>query len=63
METAQRTIFCITDLDVQFVAERKLGRSLNKDELDFVQKGVSFGLDCWEDVVGYAIEDLLLHSK
>jgi len=63
MDIPQRTIFCITDLDVQFVAVRKLGRSLSEDELDFVQKGVGFGLECWEDVVGHAIEDLRLQSR
>jgi len=58
MKDPHRVIFQITDLDVQFVAERKLGRSLSEDELDLVKKGVEFGLECWEEVVGYAIADL-----
>ena len=52
-----KTIFCISVEDVQYVALRKIGRSLTDDELYTVRKGVQFGLECWEDVVTYAIGD------
>ncbi|MDI6788746.1 MAG: hypothetical protein QME51_10285 [Planctomycetota bacterium] len=52
-------IFTIPVDDVQRIAKEKMGRELNSDELYQVQKGVEFGLECcWEDVVGYAIDDL-----
>lgn len=53
-----RYIFTIPVEDVQYLAEEKFGRKLNIDELQQVKKGVEFGLECWEDVVKYAMDDL-----
>lgn len=53
-----RTIFKISVEDVQYIAKKKLGRKLTIDELEAVKKGIEFGLECWEEVVGYAIDDL-----
>ena len=44
--------------DVQYAARTKIGRELTIDELQQVRKGVEFGLECWEDVVICAIEEL-----
>lgn len=53
-----RNIFVISVEDVQCLAKEKIGRKLTIEELECVQKGVEFGLECWEDVVLTAIEDL-----
>ena len=52
-------IFQIGIDDVQYAARTKIGRELSIEELEQVRKGVEFGLECWEDVVIYAIEDLV----
>lgn len=52
-------IFRIDVDDVQYIARERIGRELTDDELYTVQKGVQFGLECWEDVVTYAIKDVL----
>jgi len=54
-----RNIFTIPVEDVQYIAQRKIGRKLARDELWQVKKGVEFGLECWEEVVGYAIDELI----
>ena len=51
-------IFLLQTEDVQNEALSKLGRKLTEDELYKVKKGVEFGLDCWPEVVSYAIDDL-----
>ena len=53
-----KDIFVISDEDVQYLAKRKIGRELTIEELEQVKKGVEFGLECWEDVVITAIEEL-----
>lgn len=53
-----RDIFVISVEDVQYVAKEKIGRELMIEELGQVKKGVEFGLECWEDVIIYAIDEL-----
>lgn len=53
-----KNIFTVPVGDVQYIAQKKLGRKLNFDELQQVKKGVEFGLEYWEEVVGYAIDEL-----
>jgi len=53
-----RNIFTIPVEDVQYLAKEKFGRKLDFYELEQVKKGVEFGLECWEDVVKYAMDDL-----
>jgi len=53
-----KDIFVISVEDVQYLAKEKIGRELTFEELEWVQKGVEFGLECWEEVVIYAIEEL-----
>jgi len=53
-----KRIFCISDEDVQSIALWKIGRKLSYDELYRVQKGIEFGLECWEEVVIYAIREI-----
>jgi len=52
-------IFTVPVEDVQYIAQRKIGRKLNLIELEMVKNGVEFGLECWEEVVGYAIDELM----
>ena len=54
-----KNIFCVSAKDVQNIALKKIGRKLTDDELYTVRKGVQFGLECWEDVVTYAIRDVV----
>jgi hypothetical protein len=54
-----RNIFTIPVEDVQYIAQRKIGRKLNLRELEMIKNGVEFGLECWEEVVGYAIDELV----
>jgi hypothetical protein len=53
-----RDIFVICVEDVQYLAKKKIGRELTIEELQRVKEGVEFGLDCWEDVVIYAMDKL-----
>jgi len=53
-------IFVISVEDVQYVAKEKVRRELTVEEIEQVKKGVEFGLECWEDVVIYAIDELKL---
>jgi len=55
-----KDIFVISVEDVQYVAKEKIGRELTIEELEQVQKGVEFGLECWEEVIIYAIDELKL---
>lgn len=50
-------IFQILEADVQGLARHKIGRSLTKDELHSVRKGVEGGLCFWEHVVHSAIDE------
>lgn len=56
-------IFVVPVEDVQYLAKKRVGRELDIDELEMVKKGVEFGLECWEDVVKYAIDDLELEKS
>lgn len=53
-----KDIFVISVEDVQYVAKKKIGRELTIEELQRIKKGVEFGLECWEDVIIYAIDEL-----
>jgi hypothetical protein len=51
-------IYAITVADVQFWAEKVLGRVLDYDEMYSVRKGVEWGMDYWDEVVREAINNL-----
>jgi len=53
-----KNMFSISIEDVQNVALKEIDRKLTVEELKQVQKGVEFGLECWEEVVANAIEEL-----
>lgn len=57
--TESTPLFTICVEDVQSVAQWRFGRTLTDDELERVKKGIEFGLECWWEVVIYAIQDLL----
>jgi hypothetical protein len=52
-------IFVIKVSEIQFLAKEKFGRFLDKDEVKEVQKRIQWGLECWEEVVLYAIKDVI----
>ena len=58
-----KDIFVITVEEVQHLAKEKLGRYLDSGELKQVQKRVQFGLECWEEVVIYAIKDIISENE
>jgi len=52
-------IFVIKVSEVQYLAREKFGRYLEENEIKEVQKRIQWGLECWEDVVIYAIGDII----
>lgn len=52
-------IFQVGIDDAQYLAREKIGRELTIEELERVRKGVEFGLECWEEVLIYAIQDII----
>ncbi|OQX85176.1 MAG: hypothetical protein B6D55_07815 [Candidatus Omnitrophica bacterium 4484_70.2] len=58
-----KNVFTINREDVQRIAMKKLGRKLTTEEIERVKKGVEFGLECWEEVVVYAIEEVMKENK
>jgi len=51
-------IFLLSVEDAQIMAEERYGRELDEEELEFVKKGVEWGLECWAEVMGYAMDGL-----
>ena len=58
-----KDFFVITVEEVQHLAKEKLGRYLDSEELKQVQKRVQFGLECWEEVLIYAIKDIISENE
>ncbi|MCL6466618.1 MAG: hypothetical protein K6T77_07740 [candidate division WOR-3 bacterium] len=56
---AYEDIFAIKLCEVQHLAKKRFGRYLDETEIKDVQKRIQFGLECWEEVVLYAIEDVM----
>ncbi|MGB9832561.1 MAG: hypothetical protein ACPLPP_03505 [Caldisericum exile] len=56
-------IFVIKLSEVQYLAKNKFGRYLEEDEIKEVQKRIQWGLECWEDVVLYAISDVIANNN
>ena len=52
-------IFQVGIDDAQYLAREKIGRELTIEELERVRKGVEFGLECWEEVLICAIQDVV----
>lgn len=53
-----KNVFVVPVQDVQLLAKRRIGRKLTIDELERVKSGVEFGLECWEEMVNYAIDEV-----
>ncbi len=56
-------IFSIKVMEVQYLAKKKFGRYLDEIEIKEVQKRIQFGLEYWEEVVLFAIEDVINKSN
>jgi len=54
-----KNLFVVSSIDAQNVAQRKIGRKLSVEELDRVKSGLEFGLEYWEDVIKYAIDEIV----
>lgn len=52
-----KNLFTISSEDVQYVAKKKLCRKLTTDELYQVQRGIEFGLECWEKIVSMQLNN------
>jgi len=52
-------IFVIKVSEIQHLALEKYGRMLDEVEIREVQKRLQWGLECWEEVAIYAIEDVM----
>ncbi len=51
-------IFQVGIDDAQLMAMKRFGRELDEMELRYVQKGVEWGLECWYEVLGFAMDEL-----
>jgi hypothetical protein len=58
-----KDIFVITVEEIQHLTNEKFGRYLNNEELKQVQKRIQFGLECWEEVTIYAINDIISKNE
>lgn len=58
-----KNVFVVPVYDVQWLAQKRIGRKLTIDELEQVKKGVECGLECWEEVVKCAIDEVQDKSK
>ena len=58
MQGEMKTLFRLTDEDAQILAREKIGRELTGCELERIKKGLEFGLECWEEVMITAIEEV-----
>jgi len=56
-------IFAIKLCEVQHLAKKRLGRYLDESEIKDVQKRIEWGMVFWEDIVLYAIEDVLKNNN
>jgi len=56
-------IFSIKVMEVQYLAKKKFGRYLDEIEIKEVQKRIQFGLEYLEEVVLFAIEDVINKSN
>jgi len=52
-------IFAIKLCEVQHLAKKRFGRYLDETEIKDVQKRIEWGMVFWEEVVLYAIEDVM----
>lgn len=52
-------LFVISSKDIQYLAEKKIGRKLTVEELELVKKGLEFGLEYWEEVVNTTIDEVI----
>jgi hypothetical protein len=55
-----KPVFVLTEADVTQVARQKFGvDELTEEQMHQVKKGVEFGLECWEEVVTAALQEVL----
>ena len=52
------TLFKITSIDAQHIAQKKLGRKLTIDELYDVKKSLEYGLEYWYEAMEAAVDEL-----
>jgi hypothetical protein len=58
-----KDIFAIKLCEVQYLAKKRFGRYLDETEIKDVQKRIEWGMVFWEDIVLYAIEDVMKNSR
>jgi hypothetical protein len=55
-----RPVFVLTEADVLQIARQKFGvNELTEEQMHQVKKGIEFGLECWEEVVTAALQEVL----
>ena len=55
-----KPVFVLTEADVLQVAGRKFGvNELTEEHMYQVKKGIEFGMECWEEVVTAALQEVL----
>jgi hypothetical protein len=55
-----KPVFVLTEADVLQIAGQKFGVDrLTEEQMHQVKKGIEFGLECWEEVVTAALQEVL----
>jgi hypothetical protein len=55
-----KPVFVLTEADVLQVARQKFGvNELTEEQMQQIKKGIEFGLECWEEVVTAALQEVL----
>jgi len=53
-------VFVLTKADVLQLAWQKFGvHNLTDEQMHQVKKGIEFGIECWEEVMTVALEEVL----
>jgi len=56
-------LFLLTKEDAQIIAGDIIGRTLSSLEMEYVKKGLEYGLEYWADVMRIAIKRAVEHVR
>jgi len=62
-ESGDNILWYLLEEDAQEVAQKQIKRKLTEEELMFVQNGLDFGFEFWEEIMKTAIEEAVKDGK
>jgi len=62
-ESGDNILWYLLEEDAQEVAQKQIKRKLTEEELMFVQNGLDFGFEFWEETMKTAIEEAVKDGK